>query len=463
MTYMINFAEIGVESNLQEGVPRKDRIEEGEIKRYLLALAHVEDVAEVHLLLTVISGDCLLWATTLSRDLNMTDIGVEIGMNDTLLYTKDIKGNYYVRVQAYTPSYYSLTAVIKRKNNGSTDDKSSFDSAVVQLTEGPSQISFINSTQRSQSFYIQLRKPTVFSIDVSTIKGSVDFTVYPSDGEQIKTGRVWKSEGDNHLSISDVESYSSGNEFIVVVTGGEDAVFDISYNRDNKCPLRNLGRVANIDVDPVEERCSSYLITRMDDIEIVLASAYFAITTGNMNVTVDWNGNNTRLISNRITTINATEINNNCPAASNSGIRPDCIMSIRFNAFEGATVATAVQFTRGELELFDGLQQYVKGALSNSSPRYFVYNMANSKPLMVSIRSQSDTKYRIVGKLTTWKDYLNSNATAIYPAYADDTLSAETNNLGSTALVVRTSDLATSNAKEILLLSVYSTGSEASA
>ena len=171
MTYMIDFAEIGVESNLQEGVPRKDRVEEGEVKRYLLALSRVEDVVEVHLLLTIISGDCLLWSTNIDRNLNLTDPGVDVGMNDTILYTQNIKSSYYVRVQGYLPSYYTLTAVIKRKSKNSSDDNPSFDSAVVQLTEGPSQIAFLNGSQHSQSFYIQLRKPSPFSIDVNVLKG----------------------------------------------------------------------------------------------------------------------------------------------------------------------------------------------------------------------------------------------------------------------------------------------------
>ena len=213
--------------------------------------------------------------------------------------------------------------------------------------------------------------------------------------------------------------------------------------------------MVNIDLDPNEERCSSYLITRMEDIEVVLATAYFALTTGNMNVTVDWNGNGLRELSSRITVIPGTDLNNFCPAASSSGIRPDCFMNIRFKAVDDVTVSTAVQYTSGELELFDGVQQYVKGPLSNSKGRHFIYNMAKQKSLMVSIRSASDNKYRIVGKLTTWKDYLKSNG-ANYPEFTDNTLVADTNNLGSTALVVRTSDLMTSNAKELLMLSVYS-------
>lgn len=107
------------------------------------------------------------------------------------------------------------------------------------------------------------------------------------------------------------------------------------------------------------------------------------------------------------------------------------------------------------MELFDGLQQYVKGPFTKTQGRYFLFNMASQKPLMVSLRSASDTQYRIVGRLTSWKEYVKSNGTQLYPTFADAELEAETTQLGSVALVVRTSDLTNATAKDVLLLSVF--------
>lgn len=250
-TYMIDFAELGVESNLQEGVPRKDRVEEGETKKYLLDLSNVADIYEVNLVLTTISGDCLLWATEKDRDTNITDTAAEIGMNDTIVYDKNISKRYYVRVLGYAPSYYSLTAVIHRKS-GDTEHSKDYAVAPVQLIEGPSQMGFLVDSKRSQQFYIQLRKQTPFSIDVSNIKGSVDFDVRPSTGQEAESYHVWNSDWDSHLRISEINEYTADNEFIVTVRSTEDAIFEISYNREGTCPRRSIGRLATIDVAPGE-------------------------------------------------------------------------------------------------------------------------------------------------------------------------------------------------------------------
>lgn len=301
MTYMIDFAEEGVETNLLEGVPKKDRIAEGTVKKYLLPLSDVNDISEVHIFLTIISGDALLYVSKDRRDHNMTDPEVDVAMNDSLIYKQNITSAYYIRVQAYSHSYYSLTAIIKRKSGDSTSSNSTIEDNAILLTEGPSQLSFINSAQKKQVFHFQLRKTTAFSVDVSNIKGLVDFEVFPRKGEDRLTTHSWKSDGDCHIDISDVDSFTSTNEFTVVVTSEDDAVFEISYNAVGKCPIRSFGRVVNLDVDPDSDRCSSYSIGRMKDLEIVIASSYFDMTAGNMNVTVDWNGENKRQLSQRVT------------------------------------------------------------------------------------------------------------------------------------------------------------------
>jgi len=95
-------------------------------------------------------------------------------------------------------------------------------------------------------------------------------------------------------------------------------------------------------------------------------------------------------------------------------------MTIRFNTLVDLTVSTAVQYLSDVLEVFDGVQQYVRGRLSNTTGSYFVYGMLGYKSLMVSIRSLSDTKYRIVGKLATWRDYLSSTNLEVFPPYSND-------------------------------------------
>lgn len=149
-----------------------------------------------------------------------------------------------------------------------------------------------------------------------------------------------------------------------------------------------------------------------------------------------------------------------CPVGSQGNKKsPDCILTIRFHSFKPITVTSAVQYLDDELELFDGIQQYVKGEISPSKGRYFLYNMVSDKPLMVALRTQSDNKYKIVGKLTSWKEYLNSTGTALYPSFSEDNISTETTSLGSTGLVLHKSDLVAAPAKELLLLSVFaSTG-----
>jgi hypothetical protein len=116
-----------------------------------------------------------------------------------------------------------------------------------------------------------------------------------------------------------------------------------------------------------------------------------------------------------------------------------------------------VQYIEDELEIFEGVQQFAKGTLSTSTARYFLYNTVTDGPIFVSLKSITDTKYRIVGRLASWKEYLNTNGTLLYPTFNDEQqLYADTNSLGSTALVIRKSDLiAKDNSSDLLLISVF--------
>jgi hypothetical protein len=112
----------------------------------LLALSKLTDVVEVKFILTIISGDCLLTVSRDKRDHNITDPELDVAMNDTLTYSTNLSNQYYVRVVAYAPSYYSLTAIVKRKN-GKSDDNKTTDSTIVPLNEGISQMFYLDNTQ----------------------------------------------------------------------------------------------------------------------------------------------------------------------------------------------------------------------------------------------------------------------------------------------------------------------------
>jgi hypothetical protein len=86
-----------------------------------------------------------LTASRDKREHNLTDTELDVAMNDTLTYRDNLSNQYYVRVISYAPSYYSLTAVIKRKNGKS--ENQSTDSAIVPLNEGISQMFYLDSIQ----------------------------------------------------------------------------------------------------------------------------------------------------------------------------------------------------------------------------------------------------------------------------------------------------------------------------
>lgn len=117
------------------------------------------------------------------------------------------------------------------------------------------------------------------------------------------------------------------------------------------------------------------------------------------------------------------------------------------------------QHTDGEIQLFDGVAQHSKGKLSFKEGRYFYYKVANkNSSILISLKSTSDTKYKLIAKLIDWKSYLNMSNTYLYPKYRGVNMwSADTNKFGLNMLVIKPSDLKDRQPDEnLLLISVVS-------
>lgn len=126
------------------------------------------------------------------------------------------------------------------------------------------------------------------------------------------------------------------------------------------------------------------------------------MTTGNMNVTVDFNDGEERQLFQRVTVLKKEDIM--CQDGE------QCRMDVSIEGVEGALVTVVAQYLDDEMQLFDGIQQFASGYLSSLRGRYFFYDLSSkSKPIMISLKSSTSTTYRITGKLTDWDSYLNSD------------------------------------------------------
>lgn len=113
-------------------------------------------------------------------------------MNDTLKFTGDISKAYYIKIQAYTISYYTLTAVVKRKGDISNRlyDPSK---APLRLIEGLAQL-YATDDRTDLYFYINLGSEKGFYVQTSTNKGDISFEVRPSNKYAPLPKTVWRSE-----------------------------------------------------------------------------------------------------------------------------------------------------------------------------------------------------------------------------------------------------------------------------
>lgn len=105
----------------------------------------------------------------------------------------------------------------------------------------------------------------------------------------------------------------------------------------------------------------------------------------------------------------------------------------------------------------------MKTPLSRSKAMYFQYDISDkNNSAFVSLRSSTDTNYRLIGKLVTIYEYFQAPGFTLFPRYDDETqLLAMTAHTGSTALIVGPSVLEKSNSTQTLLLvSLFSSSIE---
>lgn len=109
------------------------------------------------------------------------------------------------------------------------------------------------------------------------------------------------------------------------------------------------------------------------------------------------------------------------------------------------------------MEVFDGLPQPSQGDLSVTRGRFFYYAIDSNKPLVISLKSQSSNKYRILAKIVGWEEYINSSSTIIYPMYLQEEYPhADTAEIGTTALILKDSYFSQFlKTSSVLLIAVY--------
>lgn len=142
------------------------------------------------------------------------------------------------------------------------------------------------------------------------------------------------------------------------------------------------------------------------------------MSTGNMNVTITLGKGNKRLLSQKITVFKADEILEQCPDLKKvNGNASECFLQVNVSALRAEEATLVVQYTSDELQLFDGIPQAAQGDLSTIRGRYFYYAMDSAKPTLISLKSITSNKYRILAKIIGWNDYLRSSSTSIYPLF----------------------------------------------
>jgi hypothetical protein len=114
-----------------------------------------------------------MMSSNAGRKIEIGSPDVQVAINDTVKYTGDISKNYYLKVQGYSSSYYTLTAMVKRKND-STNKKFLPSNNPLLLTEGIAQL-FSTSDKEDLYFYIHLGSFKNFYVQTSTNKGDVTF------------------------------------------------------------------------------------------------------------------------------------------------------------------------------------------------------------------------------------------------------------------------------------------------
>lgn len=124
-------------------------------------------MVSVSFYLTEISGDCVLTSSADKRALKIGDPGVDIATDNYVKYDQPVDKKYYLRVEAYSASYYTLTAIVKR--NKDSNDTSSDDKNPMFLPEGISQMMEITPDTELR-FYISLNRVKDFYVQTNCLQ-----------------------------------------------------------------------------------------------------------------------------------------------------------------------------------------------------------------------------------------------------------------------------------------------------
>lgn len=212
-------------------------------------------------------------------------------------------------------------------------------------------------------------------MQVVNVKGRVKYEVHPSDLYEVKAFS-WQGDQSGYLQISNIEGmYTKNNEFIVRVTAMEsDSIFSVVYLRAGECVLQNINIPTLLELPEGEERCYTFNVNSLEDTQIVVASSYLDMTTGDMNVSYTLNGSKEQRLSKRITHLKSSEISSSCSMLHASG-RHDCLLELTIKSASKKRVNLVVQNSAGQLELFDGIGQHVSCLMSRERGRNFYYEV----------------------------------------------------------------------------------------
>lgn len=233
----------------------------------------------------------------------------------------------------------------------------------------------------------------------------------------------------------------------MVISSTQDRFFSVVYDQWGRCAPTNINQPLQVDIpENSSPRCFQFYISKLAPIMVVAVDSYFDMSIGNTEILLNWNNTKESTVEDRVTTYNTTQLLQFCPGLKNyaSSNYSGCLLKITIEFQQATSLTLAVQYANDEIELFDGLQVFMSSPLSRSKAMHFHYNVeSGNSSVLVSVRSSTDTRYRMVGRLVSLQDYYSSDNAKIYPAYDDKQtgFSTETTHTGSTTLIVKDSDL----------------------
>ena len=312
-------------------------------------------------------------------------------------------------------------------------------------------------------FLIRLSQPKQLYVQANSERGDVDITVYVSHQMKATQKHVWHSENSFVRISYPNETATPYLEFLVVVKSIHDKFFSVIYNQWGRCAPTNVNQPLQVDIpENSYPRCFQFYISKLAPLMVVVVDSYFDRGTGQNTIFLDWNNTKESIVRNRLTTFNTSELLKYCPGLKNyaTGNYSACILNLKVEVNRATSLTLAVQYSNEEIELFDGVQVFMKSPLSKFKSMRFHYNLQeNGLPILISLRSSTDTRYHMVAKIVEWRAYFESSTAAIYPLYNDETgFTADSAHTGSTALIVKptATENTNSSSERLLLISLYS-------